>query len=114
VKFQPLLSALFIPLLCSGALLSGCASDDRYKLPPPPATTALPDAKATVFKLAAAASDAQASVCTTTAGHCPVPAGTPAGLRCTCEAKDGTYVYAGQTGEVPPMPGWADPGKQRR
>lgn len=110
----PLRSGLAIAALCSSALLSACASDDRYKLPPPPANAVLQDARATVFKLAAAASDAQASVCTTTAGYCSVPVGTPAGLRCTCEAKDGSYVYAGQTGAVPPLPAWADPTKQRR
>lgn len=101
--------------LCS-ALLGACASgsSDPYKLPPPPANDALQGAQATVFRTAAAASDATASVCTTTGGYCAVPAGTPAGLRCTCEAKDGSYLYAGQTGEVPPMPEWADPAKKRR
>jgi len=34
-------------------------------------------------------------------------------LRCTCEAADGSYAYAGRTGEIPPMPAWADPAKQR-
>lgn len=101
-------------MLCS-ALLGACAgSGDPYKLPPPAANDALPAAQATVFRTAATASDAMASVCTTTAGYCPVPAGTPAGLRCTCEAKDGSFLYAGQTGDVPAMPAWADPAKKRR
>lgn len=103
-----------VALCC--ALLGACAGGgaDPYKLPPPPANDALPGAQATVFRTAAAASDAQASVCATTAGYCTVPAGTPAGLRCTCEAKDGSYLYAGRTGDVPPMPTWADPAKKKR
>lgn len=103
------------------ALIAGCAglaacagSGDPYKLPPPPANDALVGAKATVFRTAAAASQAMASVCATTAGYCAVPAGTPAGLRCTCEAANGSYLYAGQTGDVPPMPEWADPAKKKR
>ena len=102
-------------VLCC-ALLGACAGGggDRYKLPPPPANDTLAGAQATVFRTAAAASGAQASVCATTGGYCTVPAGTPAGLRCTCEAKDGSYLYAGQTGDVPPMPEWADPAKKRR
>lgn len=96
------------------AALGGCATD-RSTLPPPLAVGALAGARAQVFRLAGApeAAAAPASVCSTSAGYCPVPTDTPAGLRCTCEAPDGSYVYAGRTGEIPPMPTWADPGKKR-
>lgn len=98
-------------------ILSGCAVDPST-LPPPLSIDALPGARAQVFQLAGSStSDAAtttASVCSTEAGYCPVPAGTPAGLRCTCDASDGSYTYAGRTGEIPPMPAWADPSKKRR
>lgn len=95
--------------------LVACAGQNPSTLPPPASTASLPGARANVFRLATAAEAASgpASVCATSAGHCPVPADTPAGLRCTCEAADGSYAYAGRTGEIPPMPAWADPAKQR-
>ena len=100
-------------LIC---ILSACAVDPS-KLPPPRAVEALPGAQAQVFRLAGSstleAATTTASVCSTEAGYCPVPAGTLAGLRCTCEAPDGSYTYAGRTGEIPPMPTWADPSKKR-
>lgn len=94
---------------------SACASDRSF-IPPPLAVAALPGARAQVFMLAqgADANASAASVCSTEAGYCPVPAGTPAGLRCTCEAADGSYVYAGRTGEKPAMPAWADPAMKPR
>jgi hypothetical protein len=114
---KPLMTAgRWVATLCCLTFLGACAGGgaDAYKLPPPAANSALPGAQATVFRTAASASDAMASVCTTTGGYCALPTGTPAGLRCTCEAKDGTYLYAGQTGEVPAMPEWADPAKKKR
>lgn len=111
-----------VALLRSGLLagavvvaLSACAIDPST-LPPPPEVDALVGARAQVFKLAGAVETTSpaASVCATSAGHCPVPADTPSGLRCICEAPDGSYVYAGRTGEIPPMPAWADPSKKRR
>lgn len=97
-------------------ILSACAVDP-YTLPPPRAVEALSGAQSQVFRLAGnnapEAAMPAASVCSTEAGHCPVPAGTPAGLRCLCEAPDGSYTYAGRTGDIPPMPAWADPAKKR-
>lgn len=106
---------------CAGILASvlmvalGACATDRSTLPPPLAVGVLPGARAQVFRLAGApeADAVQASVCSTSAGYCPVPADTSAGLRCTCEGPDGSYVYAGRTGEIPPMPKWADPAKNR-
>ena len=96
------------------AALNACAIS-RSALPPPLSVDALPGARAQVFRLAGAPETAPvpASVCTTSAGYCPVPAGTPAGLRCTCEAPDGSYTYAGRTGGIPAMPEWADPSLKR-
>ena len=107
---------------CAGILASvliaalGACATDRSSMPPPLAVGALPGARTQVFRLAGAPETdaAQASVCSTTAGYCPVPADTSAGLRCTCEAPDGSYVYAGRTGEIPSMPKWADPAKKRQ
>lgn len=103
-------------LIAAGALSACAGRGDPYKLPPPASVGALVGAKVQVFRLAGAASEAAAStasVCSTNGGYCSVPADTPAGLRCTCEAGDGSYLYAGRTGDIPPMPEWADPNKKR-
>lgn len=97
-------------------ILSACAVDPST-MTPPRAVEALPGAQAQVYRLAGSSTPevatTTASVCSTEAGYCPVPAGTLADLRCTCEAPDGSYIYAGRTGEIPPIPAWADPSKKR-
>ena len=98
-------------------MLSACAAAP-YTPPPPLAAESLAGALAQVFQLAGSSNSGAptttASVCSTEAGYCPVPAGTLAGLRCTCDAPDASYTYAGRTGDIPPMPTWADPSKARR
>jgi hypothetical protein len=110
--FSPALVASLAASLATA--LAGCKTEPT-RPPPPLESLPLPAARASVFRLAGDehVGTVPASVCGTTAGYCPVPAGTPAGLRCVCELADGSAVYAGRTGEPRPVPAWADPHARR-
>ena len=89
---------------------AGCASaPDRYKLPPPRNTQALPSAHGVLYGNAPAKLSNPTNLCITSAGHCPLPTTTETGLPCTCDSKNPEFTYGGSTGPIPPMPDWADP-----
>ena len=102
---------LLLSIVVTTIFVTGCASrDNRYKLPPPRNTQALPTAHGSVYgKQGAELPVNPTNRCITSAGHCLLPAPTETGLPCTCDSTNPEFTYGGSTGPIPPMPDWADP-----